>query len=141
MFRVRAVKSRLSHILSFYLQAMTTYLESLLSENATAGPGAHKMDLCDCAALELQEAFDSDKEYKLGLFFGVAESLLRNMGREDLIIDSQSPPPPPPASTAKRPKKMEQKEEAKDKKKQREEEDLKMKTSKRRPAPKKTWPA
>ncbi len=59
------VKSRLSHILSFYLQAITTYLESLLSEIATAGPGAHKMDLCDCA-LELQEAFDSDKEYQLG---------------------------------------------------------------------------
>jgi hypothetical protein len=96
---------------------MTTYLESLLSENATAGPGAHKMDLCNCA-LELQEAFDSDKEYKLGSFFGVTESILRNMGREDLIIDSQSPPPPPPASTAKCPKKMEQNEEAKDKKKQ-----------------------
>ncbi len=69
------------------------------------------------------KAFDSDKENKLGSFFGVAESLLRNMGREDLIIDR--PPPPPPASTAKRPKKMEQKEEAKDKKKQAEEEDKK----------------
>ena len=102
---------------------MTTYLESLLSENATAGPGVGG------CALELQEAFDSDKENKLGSFFGVAESLLRNMGREDLIIDSQSPPPPLPASTAKRPKKMEQNEEAKDKKKQAEEEDLKMKTS------------
>ncbi len=47
-----------------HAKAMMTYLESLLSENATAGPGAHKMDLCDCAALELQEAFDSDKEYR-----------------------------------------------------------------------------
>ena len=127
MFRVRAVKSRLSHILSFYLQR----------HDIAFGKDAFK------ATYRLLQQADKKTANRQSEYFAMTEveEMFKLFHMAVKTSSSTAPPPLPPASTAKRPKKMEQKEEAKDKKKQREEEDLKMKTSKRRPAPKKTWPA